>query len=150
MSFVDELLNKAKAANKTIVLCEGEDKRVVEAAAKIVKDGIAKIILLGTEEEIKAAAPGADLTGVKIVDPATSADADRYAEILFKAREGKINKKTNQPEYADSTPTWRPQRLTSKKTARCSERLSLRPATRTALCRAPATQRPTPCAPACR
>ena len=101
MAFVDELLNKAKAANKTIVLCEGEDKRVVEAAAKIVKDGIAKIILLGTEEEAKKAAPGVDLSGVKIVDPATSADADRYAEILFKAREGKINKKTNQPEYAD-------------------------------------------------
>lgn len=101
MSFVNELLDKAKAANKTIVLCEGEDKRVVEAAAKIVKDGIAKIILLGTEEEAKKAAPGVDLSGVKIVDPATSADADRYAEILFKAREGKINKKTNQPEYAD-------------------------------------------------
>ena len=101
MAFVDELLNKAKAANKTIVLCEGEDKRVVEAAAKIVKDGIAKIILLGTEEEAKSVAPGVDLSGVKIVDPATSADADRYAEILFKAREGKINKKTNQPEYAD-------------------------------------------------
>ena len=101
MAFVDELLNKAKAANKTIVLCEGEDKRVVEAAAKIVKEGIAKIILLGTEDEAKKAAPGVDLSGVKIVDPATSADADRYAEILFKAREGKINKKTNQPEYAD-------------------------------------------------
>lgn len=101
MSFVDELLNKAKSANKTIVLCEGEDKRVVEAAAKIVKEGIAKIILLGTEDEAKKAAPGVDLSGVKIVDPATSADADRYAEILFKAREGKINKKTNQPEYAD-------------------------------------------------
>ena len=101
MSFVDDLLKKAAAANKTIVLCEGEDKRVVEAAAKIVKDGIAKIILLGTEEEAKSVAPGVDLSGVKIVDPATSADADRYAEILFKAREGKINKKTNQPEYAD-------------------------------------------------
>ncbi len=101
MAFVDDLLKKAKAANKTIVLCEGEDKRVVEAAAKIVKEGIAKIILLGTEEEAKKAAPGVDLSGVKLVDPATSADADRYAEILFKAREGKINKKTNQPEYAD-------------------------------------------------
>ncbi|MCR5046068.1 MAG: phosphate acetyltransferase [Treponema sp.] len=101
MSFVDELLAKAKSAGKTIVLCEGEDKRVVEAASKIVKEGIAKIILLGTEEEAKKAAPGVDLSGVKIVDPATSADADRYAEILFKAREGKINKKTNQPEYAD-------------------------------------------------
>ena len=48
MNFVEDLLKKAKAANKTIVLCEGEDKRVVEAASKIVKDGIAKIILIGS------------------------------------------------------------------------------------------------------
>ena len=69
MSFVDELLNKSKQANKTIVLCEGEDKRVVEAASKIVKDGIAKIILIGTKEECESVAPGIDLTGIQIVDP---------------------------------------------------------------------------------
>ncbi|MCQ2610248.1 MAG: phosphate acetyltransferase [Treponema sp.] len=101
MKFIDDLLNKAKAAGKTIVLCEGEDKRVVEAAAKIVKDGIAKIILVGNEDECKKVAPGVDLTGIKIVDPATSPDTDRYAEILFEARKGKINKKTNAPEYED-------------------------------------------------
>ena len=101
MKFVDDLLQKAKKANKTIVLCEGEDKRVVEAASKIVKDGIAKIILLGTKEECEKAAPGVDLSGITIVDPATSPDADKYAELLFKAREGKINKKTGAPEYAD-------------------------------------------------
>ena len=37
MDFVAALKEKAKKAGKTIVLCEGEDKRVVEAAAKIVK-----------------------------------------------------------------------------------------------------------------
>lgn len=100
MSFVDELLNKSKQANKTIVLCEGEDKRVVEAASKIVKDGIAKIILIGTKEECESVAPGIDLTGIQIVDPATSSETDKYAELLFKAREGKINKKTGNPEYA--------------------------------------------------
>ena len=42
MAFVDELLKKAKTLGKTIVLCEGEDKRVVEAASLIVKEGIAK------------------------------------------------------------------------------------------------------------
>ena len=62
MAFIDNLLDKAKKAGKTIVLCEGEDKRVVEAASKIVKDGIAKIILVGTEEECKKVAPGVDLT----------------------------------------------------------------------------------------
>ncbi len=101
MTFVDELKKKAAAAGKTIVLCEGEDRRVVEAASKIVSDGIAKIILVGNRAECEKVAPGTDLSGVKIVDPAESPDTDRYAEILFEARKGKINKKTNQPEYAD-------------------------------------------------
>lgn len=101
MAFVDELLNKAKAAGKTIVLCEGEDKRVVDAAAQIVKDGIAKIILIGSDDDIKASGSSADLSGVTVIDPAKDANADKYAELLYKAREGKINKKTGLPEYAD-------------------------------------------------
>ena len=101
MAFVDELLQKSKAANKTIVLCEGEDKRVVDAASKIVKEGIAKIILIGSDADIKSSGSTADLSGVTVIDPATDANADKYADLLFKAREGKINKKTGQPEYAD-------------------------------------------------
>ena len=101
MAFVDELLQKSKATNKTIVLCEGEDKRVVDAASKIVKEGIAKIILIGSDADIKSSGSTADLSGVTVIDPATDANADKYAELLFKAREGKINKKTGQPEYAD-------------------------------------------------
>ena len=99
MDFVKDLRAKAKAANKTIVLCEGEDKRVVEAASVVVKEGIAKIILLGNEEKIKSF--GFDMTGVQIVDPTNDPNVDKYAELLFKAREGKVNKKTGAPEYAD-------------------------------------------------
>ena len=101
MAFVDELLNKAKQAKKTIILCEGEDKRVVEAASKIVKEGIANIILIGSDEDIKASGSNADLSGVTVVDPAKDPNAEKYAELLFKAREGKLNKKTGEPEYAD-------------------------------------------------
>ncbi|MBQ7881155.1 MAG: phosphate acetyltransferase [Treponema sp.] len=101
MAFVDELLKKSKAANKTIVLCEGEDKRVVEAAAKIVQEGIAKIILLGKKEECEKLVPGVDLSKVNVVDPTEDSNCEKYAEILYKAREGKINKKTGAPEYAD-------------------------------------------------
>lgn len=100
MDFVEQLKEKAKAAGKKIVLCEGEDKRVVEAAAKIVREGIAKIILIGNAEECKRVAPEVDTSGIELVDPAASANIDKYAEILFKAREGKINKKTGAPEYA--------------------------------------------------
>lgn len=100
MEFVEQLKEKAKTAGKKIVLCEGEDRRVVEAAAKIVREGIAKIILIGNAEECKRVAPEIDISGIELVDPATSANIDKYAEILFKAREGKINKKTGAPEYA--------------------------------------------------
>ena len=99
MDFVKELRAKAKAKGKTIVLCEGEDKRVVEAASRIVKEGIAKITLLGNKAEIEKF--GFDMSGVNIVDPQTDSNADKYAEILYKAREGKLNKKTGLPEYAD-------------------------------------------------
>ena len=99
MNFVDELLKKSAKAGKKIVLCEGEDKRVVEAASKIVKDGIAKIVLIGNAEECAKVAPGVDLSGVELVDPLTSDKTDAYAELLFKAREGKINKKTGAAEY---------------------------------------------------
>ena len=96
MDFIKNLRDKAKTAGKTIVLCEGEDKRVVEAASSIVKLGIAKIILLGNKAEIEKF--GFDMDGVKIVDPNCDENADKYAEILYKAREGKINKKTGAPE----------------------------------------------------
>ena len=99
MNFVDELLKKSAKAGKKIVLCEGEDKRVVEAASKIVKDGIAKIVLIGNAEECAKVAPGVDLSGVELVDPLTSDKTDAYAELLFKAREGTINKKTGAAEY---------------------------------------------------
>lgn len=101
MTFVDNLLNKAKETKKTIVLCEGEDKRVVQAAADIVKEGIAKIILIGSDKDIKESAADIDLSGVTLIDPERDPNADKYAEILFETRKGKINKKTGQAEYED-------------------------------------------------
>ena len=89
MSLLDEIKAKATARKKTIVLCEGEDKRVVEAAAEITKAGIAKIVLIGNEEECKKVAPGADLTGITLVDPLTSDKTAEYAAILYEARKAK-------------------------------------------------------------
>ncbi len=97
---LENIMEQAKKLNKTVILPEGEDARVVKAASLCVKDGVAKIVLLGNEETIKKNNPGVDLTGVTIVDPVTSDKTMSYAEILFKAREGKINKKTGLPEYA--------------------------------------------------
>ena len=57
MSIVEMIKDKAKKLNKKIVLVEGEDSRVVEAASVCVKEGIANIVLLGNPEEIAKANP---------------------------------------------------------------------------------------------
>ena len=101
MGVLENIVKEASKLNKNIVLPEGEDSRVVIAAAQAVKEGIARITLLGNPEEIKAKNPDTDLSGVNVVDPVTFEKTPAYAEILFKAREGKINKKTGLPEYAD-------------------------------------------------
>ena len=52
MSFIDTIKERAKADKKTIVLPESMDKRTFEAAEKILKEGIANLIIIGTPEEI--------------------------------------------------------------------------------------------------
>lgn len=94
-----EIKDKAAELNKVIVLPEGEDSRVVEAASLSVKENVAKIVLLGDETAIKAENPTIDLTGVQIVNPVTYSETDKYAEMLFNLRQGKINKKTGLAEY---------------------------------------------------
>ncbi|MCD8294120.1 MAG: phosphate acetyltransferase [Clostridia bacterium] len=89
MSLLEDILAKAKKKNKTIVLCEGEDRRVVEAAARIVKEGIAKIVLIGNEEECRRVAPDVDLAGITLIDPLTSEKTAEYAKILYEARKAK-------------------------------------------------------------
>lgn len=89
MSLLEEIKAKAAKLKKTIVLCEGEDKRVVEAAALITKEGIAKIVLIGNEAECKKIAPDVDLKGVTLIDPLTSEKTAGYAKILYEARKSK-------------------------------------------------------------
>ena len=91
MSVIDKIRAKAAADVKHVVLAEGSEPRTVQAAEKIVKLGLAKITLVGAKAEIeaKAAELGVDLTGVMIVDPATSEKTASYAEQLFHIREKK-------------------------------------------------------------
>ncbi len=89
MSLLDEIKAKAAAKKKTIVLCEGEDKRVIEAAAQISKEGIAKIVLIGNEAECKKVAPNVDISGITLVDPLTSDKTEKYARLLYETRKAK-------------------------------------------------------------
>lgn len=98
---LEKIVANASALNKCIVLPEGEDKRVIVGGVQAANEKTARIIILGNPDKIKADNPEIDLSSVTIVDPVTNPKTDSYAEILYKAREGKINKKTNLPEYAD-------------------------------------------------
>ena len=96
MGFIDTIKARAKADIKTIVLPETEDRRTYEAAAQVLKEGIAKIVLVGSEEAVKKGSEGLDLTGAIIVDPATSDRTDAYVEKLVELR----SKKGMTPEQA--------------------------------------------------
>ena len=52
MSYIDMIKERARIDKKTIVLPESNDKRTLLAAARIVEEGIADIIMIGDEEKI--------------------------------------------------------------------------------------------------
>lgn len=74
-----------------IVLPEGEDARTVEAAATCSRDGIAKITVLGNEENVRelATQAGANLNGVNIIDHRKAADFVRMATLYHQLRRSK-------------------------------------------------------------
>ena len=91
MSFIEEIKNRAKEDKKTIILPEAEDKRVLEAASKVIKQGFAKVILLGDEEKIRedSSKNKIDLDGVDVINPLTSDKKEEYKQKLYELRKNK-------------------------------------------------------------
>ena len=89
--FIDKLKKRAKQDLKTIVLAEGEDIRTLEAAQTVLKEGYAKIIILGDEAKIAqmAAEKGLDIQGATIIDPETSDKTAAYATAFYEMRKAK-------------------------------------------------------------
>ncbi len=91
MSAIEKIKAKAKSSVKHIVLPEGSEPRTVQASAKIVAQGIARVTLLGNLEEIRkvAAETGTELAGVEIIDPAAGEKSAAYSALLFELRKAK-------------------------------------------------------------
>ncbi len=91
MSFIEEIKNRAKENIKTIILPEAEDKRVLEAASKVTKQGFAKVILLGDAKKIKedSLKNEINLDGVDIINPLTSNKKEEYKQKLYELRKNK-------------------------------------------------------------
>ena len=77
--FLQRMKSAAKADKKTIVLPEGEDPRTIEAAKKIVEEGLANLIILGDPSQI-------DVEGVTVIDPKTAEKHEDYAEKFAELR----------------------------------------------------------------
>ena len=90
-NYIKSLLATAKKDIKTIVLPEGEDKRVLEAAHIIAEEGAAKIIILGNVAEIKTyfTEQGWSLNGIELIKPEESPNLPAYTELLYELRKEK-------------------------------------------------------------
>ncbi|NLC17081.1 MAG: phosphate acetyltransferase [Clostridiales bacterium] len=84
---LEEIRGKAKAADKKIILAEGEEPRTIEAAKKIAKEKITRVALVGNSRSIQSI--GGNLEGIEIIDPATDKNRERYIDILYQARKSK-------------------------------------------------------------
>lgn len=86
-----EVKKDLQGNEKTIVLPEGTDSRVLQAASRLAKEGIVKPILLGNENEVKVAAEAAsvELTNITIIDPATAPYLEELIELFVERRAGK-------------------------------------------------------------
>lgn len=94
MELFDGLKAQIEGKNIKIVFPEGEDKRILEAAARLQKEGIIVPILLGEEAEIKRAAKenGFDIEGIEIIKPESHSEFDNMVDAFVERRKGKATK----------------------------------------------------------
>lgn len=79
---VKHLLEQLRRHPKRVVFTEGEDERVIAAAARLVEEEVVAPILLGKRERIKAIAAkaGISLKLVHTIDPATASDHELFCQ----------------------------------------------------------------------
>ena len=91
--FQYQLAKRAKGEIKHIVLCEGNDDRIITAASRLINQEIVKLTILGNVEEIAATVKRLglrlDLEKVHIIDPVTSDHYEDYVQTLFELRKNK-------------------------------------------------------------
>lgn len=91
MNPLDRILAQAKANIRHIVMSEGEDPRIVDGSLRAVRNGLAKITLVGREAAVASQIQekGGQASEVTIIDPATFAKTASYAEAFYELRKHK-------------------------------------------------------------
>lgn len=88
MNVLDQIAARAAQEPAHVVLCEGEDPRMLRAAARAVSNGIARITIVGNTARIQAAAAelGIALDHIDVLDPACSALTAELGDVLLELR----------------------------------------------------------------
>lgn len=81
MAVIDDIAEASRAAHPHIVLSEGDDPRIINAARRAARDGLAQLTILGTTVS--------SIAGVAVIDPETSPALAKYAEAYFELRKHK-------------------------------------------------------------
>lgn len=92
MDLIKQLVERAKTNKQRIVLPEGTEVRTIKAADQLIGDGVANIILIGNEKEIKDLATNLNLKNIEkaeILDPQNYAKKETYTNLLFELRKAK-------------------------------------------------------------
>lgn len=89
MNFIDRIKERAKSDKKRIVLPESMDKRVIEAAEKILRENLAEVVIVGKKEDILEISQGYDISKAIIVDPFTEEYTEELINELVELRKSK-------------------------------------------------------------
>jgi phosphate acetyltransferase len=92
MSLINQIVERAKRNIQRIVLPEGTEERTLKAADRVLADNVAKLIILGNPDEIKALAGKWNLNNIgkaEIVDPSNHPKQEEYAQLLYDLRKSK-------------------------------------------------------------
>lgn len=89
MSFIDDIKTKARNDLKTIILPESMDKRVLEVAGIVAREGIARVIVVGEANKIKELDSNFDFDLIKVIDPRTYEETDDIINELVSIRKDK-------------------------------------------------------------
>lgn len=89
MECIDIIKQRARADKKTIVMPESMDRRTYEAVEIAIKEDIANIVILGTDEDVQKYSEGLDISKAEIINPATSENLQKYIDLLVELRKSK-------------------------------------------------------------
>lgn len=91
MSVVAQIREKAKAKGRRVVLPEGTEPRTIQAARKLVTEGITKVTILGDEKKIEVLAKehGLELSKIEMINPSNSPDLKAFVSEFMEIRKAK-------------------------------------------------------------